>query len=252
MSDEYNPKSCSALEKPFYRPIEVAIRWCNLIKYEETILNKVQDESVPGPGMFPQWPCLRVNAEKVLDAILSKELPYGRDGRTVNPGEQVAKHRLTIRHSDLKNWMQKNYPDQKPAFLFDEVERSTHTAINKEAFLALQVERDALNVRLGKATEVYKALKQECEMISVERDLLKQNIEKLGSPNDRAETTYLNIIGGLLQLLLGKTPSGKAHSVFINQEAIISALLEYFPNKAGIATRTLQEKFAAAKRNINS
>jgi len=69
--------------------------------------------------MFPQWPCLRANAERVLDALLSQEIPYGRDGRTVPMGEQVAQHRLTIRHADLKEWMQKRYPDQKPAFLFD-------------------------------------------------------------------------------------------------------------------------------------
>lgn len=66
----------------------------------------------------------------------------------------------------------------------------------------------------------------------------------------RAETTYLNIIGGLLALMLGKSPAGNPQSVFDNQAAIISALLAHHADKPGIAQRTLEEKFAAAKRSL--
>lgn len=147
----YNPKSCNALEKPFYTPIEAALRWCNLTSHEADILAATGDEIVPAITSFPQWPCLRANAEKVVDAMYSGELQYGRDGRTVSPGEQVAKHRRTVRHADLKAWMAKHYPDQKPAFLFDEIERTTHAAVTVEALQALQADRDALKVRLEKA-----------------------------------------------------------------------------------------------------
>lgn len=151
MFDGYNPKSCSALEKPFYKPIEIAIRWCGLIKYEDMILSTVGEEALPPLGQFTQWPCLRANAEKVLDAILHGDLIYGRDGKTVRKGEQVARHRLTIRHSDLKAWMVKNYPNQKPAFLFDEIERTTHANINADSFRTLQAERDAARAEIEKA-----------------------------------------------------------------------------------------------------
>jgi len=67
----------------------------------------------------------------------------------------------------------------------------------------------------------------------------------------RAETTYQNIIGGLLGLMLGKTPAGKAQSVFESQSAIISALLAHHDGKPGISSRTLEEKFAEAKRSLN-
>lgn len=195
MTDEYNPKSCSALEKPFYRPIEVAIRWCNLIKHEEIILKQVQDNLVPGPGLFPQWPCLRANAEKVLDAILSNDLSYGRDGRTVKPDDQVAKHRLTVRHSDLKIWMQKHYPDQKPAFLFDAIEQNTHSAMSKDAFLALQAERDALKIRIDNATDVYRKLKQERDNIAAERDKLHTLVGKALTTTER--NTLLTILAAV-------------------------------------------------------
>ena len=68
----------------------------------------------------------------------------------------------------------------------------------------------------------------------------------------RAETTYLNIIGALLDLLLGKSPSGKPYSVFESQNAIIEMLLTHHGGKPGIAERTLAEKFAAAKRSLNA
>ena len=140
----YNSKSCSSLEKAYYTPIEAALRWCNLIAHEVLILERVGDGVLPSVGMFPQWPCLRVNAEKILDAIHNCEIPYGRDGKTVQPGEQVAKHRLTVRHSDLKSWMSKNYPNQKPAFLFDAVEQQLHAGITVEAYQTLQAENKLL------------------------------------------------------------------------------------------------------------
>jgi hypothetical protein len=170
----------------------------------------------------------------------------------VPAGEQVAQHRLTIRHADLKEWMQKRYPDQKPAFLFDDIERTTHAAINADTFRALQADRDALKARIEKATEMYRELKKERDDVSGERDSLRAIVEKMSAPNERAETTYLNIIGGLLELMLGKTPAGNPQSVYDSQAAIISALLAYHSGKSGIAARTLEEKFAASKRSIKS
>jgi hypothetical protein len=77
-------------------------------------------------------------------------------------------------------------------------------------------------------------------------------VERQNQPSERAETTYLNIIGSLLELLLGKAPSGKPYSSFETQDAIISAMLAYHEHKQGISARTLQEKFAAAKRSLTS
>ncbi len=81
----------------------------------------------------------------------------------------------------------------------------------------------------------------------------EEGLQDGGKPlTPKAETTYLNIIGGLLALMLGKSPAGKAQSVFDNQAAIISALLAHHANKPGIAQRTLEEKFAAAKRSLTA
>ena len=248
----YDAKSCSALEKPYYRPIEAALRWCNLVQHETAILRATGDELLPSIAAFPQWPCLRANAEKVYDAILNGELSGGRDGKTVSTGDHVKKERLTIRHTDLKAWMAKHYPDQKPPFLFDAVERTTHTAINADSFKALQVDRDALKARIEKAIEAYQVLRQERDRIEGERASLAAMVEKMNVPGARAETTYLNIIGGLLGLMLGKSPAGKSQSVFENQSMVIAAMLAHHGHLPGVSDTTLQNKFADANRSIKA
>ncbi len=77
MSTIYNEKSCNALEKPYFYPIEAALRWCGLIKHEPEILSRVSASGIPDIAAFPQWPCLRANAEKIFDALLNDELPGG-------------------------------------------------------------------------------------------------------------------------------------------------------------------------------
>lgn len=68
--------------------------------------------------------------------------------------------------------------------------------------------------------------------------------------DQRAETTYLNIIGGLLEIMLNKTMPGSKHRVFGNQSAIIQSILEKYNDKHGISQRTLDDKFAKAKRTL--
>ena len=250
--NNYDAKSCSALAKLHYRPVDAALRWCGLIEHELEILKATGEAQFPPLGAFPQWPCLRSNIEAILDAIENGDLPHGRDGKTVTFGDHVAVARRTIRHSDLKAWMTKHRPEQKPKFLFDDVERATHAAINADSFRALQVDRDALKARVEKAIEAYQALRQERDKIEGERASLAAMVEKMNAPSARGETTYLNIIGGLLGLMLGKSPAGKAQSVFENQSMVIAAMLAHHGHLAGVSETTLQNKFADANRSIKA
>lgn len=87
---------------------------------------------------------------------------------------------------------------------------------------------------------------REFEQAIFEQDSVEKPLGK------REETTLLNITGALLGLLLGKTPSGKSQSVFKDQQAVIDALLARHEGKPGIAKRTLEKKFAEAKRSLTS
>jgi hypothetical protein len=244
--DAYNPKSCSALEKPYYRPIEAALRWCGLIDHEADILQATGEQLLPPISAFPRWPCLRANAEKILDALQNDEIPRGRDGRTVAANDHVAPARLTIRHADLKAWMARVYPDQKPKFLFDEIERETHTAINADAYLALQADRDALRVRIKNAEEWAKTVQAEKASMRAEIDALRARADGLGEPTKRAETTYLNIIGAMLELLQSSKPGRESAA------GIIRELVDNYGDKHGIRKTTLEVKFAEAVRSIRA
>lgn len=93
------------------------------------------------------------------------------------------------------------------------------------------------------------------EMVVPAADLLGLSPNKSAQrdkPGERAETTYLNIIGGLLNLMLSKTPAGKPQSVFSSQSAIIDTLLAHYSGNSGISKRTLEEKFAEAKRSLTA
>lgn len=195
--ENYDSKSCNTLEKLYYRPIEAALRWCNLIGYESQVLAKVGAELLPPTDAFPQWPCLRLNTEKIWAAIQDGELQYGRDGKTVVPGEAVRKDRITVKHTDLRTWIKKTYPDQKPKFLFDEIERSTHSAINADTFRALQADRDALKARIVKAEEWAKAMIAEKNDLRDLNASLATQVKETDPIDTRERNTLLTIIATL-------------------------------------------------------
>ena len=231
--DTYDAKSCNTLEKLYYRPIEAALRWCDLIGFESQVLAKVGAELLPRTDAFPQWPCLRLNTEKIWAAIQDGELQHGRDGKTVVTGETVRKDRITVKHTDLRTWMQKTYPDQKPKFLFDEIERSTHSAINADTFRALQAERDALKARIVKAEDWAKAMIAEKSDLQNQNSSLTAQVKEVDPINTRERNTLLTIIAALCReaRIDIKTPSKAGY--------LIQSLTDSMG--ASVAKRTVEE-----------
>lgn len=202
----------------------------------------------------PYIKCLEPRCRALHEAIEKGALPVSRENGRAFDGstEHVAPDRRHVTRQNLKEWIAREFPADKPAFLFDEIERNTHAAINADAFRALQADRDAARAELEKAKAWAAKTIGEMDAMRGERDSLRAMVEKMDAPGERAETTYLNIIGGLLALMMGKSPAGKPQSAFENQAAIISALLAHHEGKPGIAGRTLEEKFAAAKRSLTA
>jgi len=186
------------------------------------------------------------------EAIDAGALECRREGRQVGAAEHVAPERRTVSREALKSWIAQAFPASKPAFLFDEVERSTHSAINAESYRALKTAHDAKVHLLDHANERIRKLEEEKGRLESELAGIRSIIEKIDAPAERAQATYLNIIGALLGLMLGKSPAGQPHSVFDSQSAVISALLGHYPDKAGISARTLEDKFAEANRYLKS
>lgn len=112
------------------------------------------------------------------------------------------------------------------------------------------VERRALKSQLEQCQQKLNDLQERYE------GLLKQSsVIPACAPcpiSDRSESTYLNIVGGLLELLLGYSPSGTSYSSFKTQEAVVSAMIAHHDGAMGITERTLNGKFASARRKLRS
>lgn len=240
----FNPQT-----KTFYRPIDAALRWCNLIRHEAEIIRAVEVCPERLGKIFPQWPCLRATTEAIYDAVRNGELPYGCLGISVPMGSHVEPYQLTIRHSDLRHWMQIHYPDQKPSFLF-EPGKDAYEKVSLGTFLALKADRDTILRELNTLQQYHQDFLRDLQAIGLERDELKALVKTHGHVSERSEITYQNIIGVLVNLLLGHSPAGKPLSVFKNQAAIVDAVLARYRDVPGLSKRTLDEKFAAANRSL--
>ncbi|MGH8301764.1 MAG: hypothetical protein ACRET5_09900 [Steroidobacteraceae bacterium] len=237
----------SPLSKVTYRPIEAAIRWSGLTQYEVQILEGLNGRRLPEPEEFPQWPKLKLNAERIHDGIVNKELRVALNGVTITDGGNADDPNLALRHLDLKAWMSRFYPEERPPFLFSRLERHTHPFMSLEAVQALFLERDALRLRIEQR-------EQEIQRLRTQRRATNSKLtvapEADSALSPRSETTYLHIIGAFLGLVLGQSPAGQPYSSFRTQEAIITTLIALHGERLGITERTLQAKFAVAKRAL--
>lgn len=246
----YTPGSCNPLAKVFYRPIDAAIRWCNLMAHESQILEATRDCPAMLSTAFPQWPCLHANTEKILDAVRNHELSFGFFGVTVAPGTPIDCRLLTIRHTDLKWWMLHHYPDQRPAFLFEKLP-AENEQISFGTYLSLRADRDALEVELKASDAALRELLEELKAIGLERESLHTLVKAQGKLSERSETGYQHVIGALLATLLGSSPAGKPNSVFDSQAAIVDSITAHYEGTPGLSKRSLDEKFAAARRSLS-
>jgi hypothetical protein len=240
-ADNFNPHA-----KTFYRPIEAALRWCGLIRYEAEILKATWHYPERLGTLFPQWPCLYSNTEKIHDAMRNGELPYGYLGVSVPIGSPLEPGQITVRHSDLRLWMQRHYPDQRPGFLFEST-NDTHGKISPEAYLYLQIERDALVQERDTLQRQLQAITADLKALGVEQESLSGLVSQL---SERSEQTLLQIIGALIYTILDSSPAGKPMSLLENQTAIVDAITARFTDTPGLSKRTLDAKFAAANRAL--
>lgn len=89
-------------------------------------------------------------------------------------------------------------------------------------------------------------IKNDLEML--ENSLLSKESEKPVLVRER--TGYLNIIGALLGVLLGKSSSGIAYSQFESQQAVIDCIHATYGDRSGLSKRNLEDKFAKAKEKL--
>ena len=251
MSKPWENDSCEAVQSYFtvYRVPVAAALWCGIPHAEVDEHLALSSEVIKGIPKHPYIGCLEPRCRAIHDAIVKGLLPCSREnGKVVE--EHVAPERRHVSRQHLKDWIAAQFPSDKPSFLFDDIERNTHTAINADAYRSLQADRDALRARLEKAADEYRKLRAERDDLVTERDALTEQFKNPQNPGPRAETTYLNIIGAMIKAILGRNTAEKANSVFSSQSAVIDYVLAHHDGQPGISRRNLEEKFAEGKRSL--
>jgi len=253
MKPWHNKNDCEHLRAyhAYYPVPAAAMLWCGVPPDDaQEELNRISPHPhIRGVFTHPFIPCFEVRCRIIHDAIESRTLPASRENGKVTD-EHIAPERRHVSREHLKAWIAKEHPADKPAFLFDEVERKTHSAITADTFRALQADRDALKARIDKAEEWAKTIIAEKSALLGERDSLRAMVDKANAPGGRSEKTYLNIIGAMLALMLGKSPAGKPQSVFDNQAAIISAMLGHYRHIKGMGDSNLEKIMADANKTL--
>lgn len=187
MSDTWKDDNCAAI-KAHYAVLSIpkaAALWCGVPDDQlEQMLSEVTTFSPTGMGRsvwcHPDVPCLEPRSRAIAEAIESGELPHGReDASPVEEGDHVAYERRHLFGRDLKVWMEKAFPNEKPAFLFDDIEQNSHSSISAESYRALKAERDTLLKRLDHGIEEFKKIRDDKTSVEAERDALKIIADKV-------------------------------------------------------------------------
>lgn len=233
----------------WYRPIDIAIRWCRMLSYEHQIL-RIEWQDLKQLRQFtPHGESLAATMELLMEAIRCGELAYGVLGQPTPPGCPVEPSLLTVRHSDLLVWLNTYHSDKQPEFLFSKVSDDTGM-VALGIYLSMKADRDEWQRAYRKLNIRYKKLVEELAALGVAQDQLEQLVSDNDTLNVRSARGYARVIGALSQLFFKRSPSGKQLSVFENQEMLIEGIQAHFPNCPGLSSRSLSQKLAEGNRAI--
>lgn len=223
MKENWKDDNCAAMKSHYavYSVPEAAALWCGVEKDQiDEILSGITQLSESGFGrgvwLHDDVPCLEPRSRAIADAILSDALAHGReDGNPVDSNDNVAAERRHVLGRDLKCWMEAEFPNEKPAFLFDDIERNSHDSITLEAYQSLKADRDALKLRLDKSISSFKELpsdknKVEKELSSVKVEL--SEFEGVGKNKDYSvlvKNYYWDKLTNLAIKVINEYPSWK-------------------------------------------
>jgi hypothetical protein len=148
MKKPWEDESCDQVQSYYtVYPVPVAAAlWCGIPPSEIQGHLEASTKLPHAVYRHPYIPCLEPRCRAIHEAIEKSALLVCREnGKSFDENtEHVAYDRRHVTRQNLKEWISKEFPSDKPAFLFDETERKTHAAFNADSFRALQADRDAL------------------------------------------------------------------------------------------------------------
>ncbi len=235
--------------KSCYHPIDAAIMWCDLADHATEILQVEIAYSGELLKHFPQWPCLHYCVERIYDAIACGELPATFLGGPITVNNHAERIYWSVRRADLRVWFTCQSPEDRPAFLFhkniDHLE-----CVRLCAHLAVQAERDFYLGECKKMREAYDAVVEEMAAYKRQEQKFAVQLGTFGPASEASASVHHTIIGALLALMLEKSQTGQPRSIYKTQSAVVDAITTLFPGIAGLSKRTLDRKFALARRHL--
>ncbi|PHN53601.1 hypothetical protein AO268_11535 [Pseudomonas sp. ICMP 8385] len=239
----------TSLIKAYYHPIEAAIRWSNLHRFETSILDQLGKRLRPMQDDFPRWPKLYLNSERIYCALCNGDLPFGKNGVICPDITLLDDPDLSICEPHLKAWMQRDYPEEKPNFLYGPAERR---GLSWAALQEMSANHAALKVQLEMCAQKASQLRERNTLLKRDLAEFQRLLPTDEDLSDRGRSALLNIIGGLLTALRGISPGGQRYSQFDSDAAIIQTVISYHGGRVGITERTMQKHFAAARRSLST
>ncbi len=160
--DSMEDKNCNLLTKPYYYINEAAKYWCNINK-------KIAYDDITNP-------CYKIRVQHIEFAINNGDLVHGRDGRKVDKDDHVALLRRTVSHKHLKEWITKEFPEEKPEFLYDaEIRSKLLDPTKSNEYISLKANHETalteiktLKDRLEYGISLYKGLELENNQLKQE------------------------------------------------------------------------------------
>ncbi|SFL01494.1 hypothetical protein SAMN05216302_102633 [Nitrosomonas aestuarii] len=264
MKKQWEDDNCATIQACYsvYQVPVAAALWCgvpeNKVAEELKLAQPIGLSNALSRAILrhPYLKCLEPRIRAIHAAIDEGKLQACREnGRKTD--EHVAYERRHVYGLDLKEWAKEISPIERPAFLFDEIERSTHSAINIESYQSLKAAFDAVELKLSQANERFRKSEEARQTTEAERDSLRAMVDSLASrlktldaPGIRAETTYLNTIAALLDYINGDIPGIVKHPSFSSEAKLIQDIVHFFDGYPGLSESTLSRKFPEAKRSI--
>lgn len=263
--DQFN--NCENIKNNFdYLTIpESALIWCGVPR--EQITFELQQCTPKGDNnglakntfIHPYISCVEPRCLLLHQAYDDGKLKMGRDGDKGHYkcgekeikngyGDHIAYERRTIKIADLKEFIAEYHPDDMPKTLFSDIDINKAKPITHEDYLTLTAKNEALieknknlESRLDKAKEIYK------EQLAKINELEKLQTIPTNLIEDRTETSYLNTIGLLLELM--KTPKGIPPKAPFDSQTQIIQLIENM-NIQGQKKSTLETRFSNANHAL--
>lgn len=178
----------------YYKVPVAAALWCKVPP--DQVDSVIQECEEIGRAIFrhPKIPCIEPRCRKIHEAINSGDLPVSReDYKPAQANDHVAPERRHVQRQALKEWIQKEFPSDRPEFLFDEVERGIHPAINKDTYLALQADLNSKDNKISDHQNTIKLLNKKVVQLELENASFKDIVDKKYTPNSISQRRLNNI-----------------------------------------------------------